>query len=49
MTDSVIDEVKFARDTDDLFPGFEADIHGPRFDIDKHGHKTWLVDCVKES
>jgi arginine decarboxylase len=48
MTDSIIDYLKFARDTDDRFPGFEADIHGLRFDIDKHGHKTWRVDCVKE-
>ena len=48
MTDSIIDYLKFARDTDDRFPGFEADIHGPRFDIDRKGHKTWLVDCVKE-
>ena len=47
-TDSIIDYLKFARDTDDRFPGFEADIHGPRFDIDRKGHKTWLVDCVKE-
>ena len=23
-------------------------IHGLRFDVDKKGHKTWLVDCVKE-
>ena len=48
MTDSIIDYLKFARDTDDRFPGFEADIHGLRFDVDRKGHKTWLVDCVKE-
>ena len=48
MTDSIIDYLKFARDTDDRFPGFEADIHGLRFDVDAKGHKTWLVDCVKE-
>ena len=30
------------------FPGFEADIHGLRFDVDRKGHKSWLVDCVKE-
>jgi arginine decarboxylase len=47
-TDSIIDYLKFARDTDDRFPGFEADIHGLRFDVDRKGHKTWLVDCVKE-
>ena len=48
MTDSIIDYLKFARDTDDRFPGFEADIHGPRFDVDKKGRKSWFVDCVKE-
>lgn len=48
MTDSIVDYLKFARDTDDRFPGFEADIHGLRFDIDRKGRKTWLVDCVKE-
>lgn len=48
MTESIIDYLKFARDTDDRFPGFEADIHGLRFDVDRRGHKTWLVDCVKE-
>ena len=26
----------------------EADIRGLRFDVDNKGHKTWLVDCVKE-
>nr|MCU0924016.1 lysine decarboxylase [Burkholderiaceae bacterium] len=48
-TESIIDYLKFARDTDDRFPGFEADIHGLRFDVDRKGHKTWLVDCVKEA
>jgi arginine decarboxylase len=48
MTDSIIEYLKFARDTDDRFPGFEADIHGPRYEVDKTGHKRWLVDCVKE-
>ena len=49
QTDSIIDYLKFARDTDDRFPGFESDIHGLRFEIDAQtGHKHWLVDCVKE-
>ena len=47
-TASILDYLKFARDTDDRFPGFESDIHGLRFEFDKKGHKTWLVDCVKE-
>jgi arginine decarboxylase len=48
MTDSIIEYLQFARDTDDRFPGFEADIHGLRFEVGENGHKTWLVDCVKE-
>jgi arginine decarboxylase len=48
MTDSIIEYLKFARDTDDRFPGFEADIHGLRFEFDAAGRKRWMVDCVKE-
>ena len=48
MTRSILEYLAFARDTDDRFPGFEADIHGLRFDVDARGHKSWLVDCVKE-
>jgi arginine decarboxylase len=48
-TDSIVDYLKFARDTDDRFAGFESDIHGPRHEIDeKTGHQHWFVDCVKE-
>jgi arginine decarboxylase len=47
-TDSIIEYLKYARDTDDHFPGFEADIHGLRFEYDSAGRKHWLVDCVKE-
>lgn len=47
-TASIVDYLKFARDTDDRFPGFEADIHGLRFEYDKSGHKHWFVDCVKD-
>ena len=47
-TDSIVDYLKFARETDDRFPGFEADIHGLRFEVDRAGHRQWLVDCVKE-
>jgi arginine decarboxylase len=47
-TDSIIEYLKFARDSDARFPGFEADIHGLRFEIDRNGGRHWLVDCVKE-
>ncbi len=45
-TASIIDYLKYARDTDEHFPGFEADIHGPRFEH-SGGKKHWFVDCVK--
>ncbi len=48
QTDSIIEYLKFARDTDERFPGFESDIHGLRFEVGADGHKRWLVDCVKE-
>ena len=47
-TDSIIQYLKDARDTDEHFPGFEADIHGLRFDY-SGGTKHWLVDCVKKA
>jgi arginine decarboxylase len=46
-TDSIIDYLKYARDADEHFPGFESDIHGPRFEYED-GKRIWLVDCVKE-
>jgi arginine decarboxylase len=46
-TDSIIEYLKYARDADEHFPGFEADIHGLRFEY-SDGKKIWLVDCVKE-
>jgi arginine decarboxylase len=46
-TASIIDYLKYARDADEHFPGFESDIHGLRFEY-TDGEKKWLVDCVKE-
>jgi arginine decarboxylase len=47
-TESIIEYLKFARDNDERFPGFESDIHGLRFDVGADGRKRWLVDCVRE-
>ncbi|HTS21730.1 MAG TPA: Orn/Lys/Arg decarboxylase N-terminal domain-containing protein [Casimicrobiaceae bacterium] len=44
-TASIVDYLKYARDTDEHFPGFESDIHGLRFEYQK-GKKIWMVDCV---
>ena len=46
-TASIIEYLKYARDTDEHFPGFESDIHGLRFEHER-GRKLWMVDCVKE-
>jgi arginine decarboxylase len=46
-TASIIEYLKYARDADEHFPGFESDIHGLRFEY-QDGEKIWLVDCVKE-
>jgi len=43
----IVDYLKFARDFNEKFPGFETDIHGlvkDEFD----GKKAYFVDCVKD-
>ena len=46
-TKSIQDYLLFARDYDRLYPGFETDIHGLRFEP-AAGGRRYLVDCVKE-
>jgi arginine decarboxylase len=39
--------LKFARDFNEKFPGFETDIHGlVKDEID--GKKAYFVDCVRD-
>jgi arginine decarboxylase len=47
-SDSIINYLKFARDSDHRFPGFESDIHGLRFEAGRNGERRWMVDCVNE-
>jgi arginine decarboxylase len=47
-TRSIQDYLKTARDFDRLFPGFETDIHGLRFEPDGRGGRRYLVDCIAE-
>ena len=51
MTSSIIEYLKFARDTDDRFPGFEADIHGLMSMVELEGvgveGDKYFVDCVR--
>jgi len=43
---TIMDYLKFARDFNKKFPGFETDIHGLVAEV-KDGVKTYYVDCVK--
>ena len=45
---TIIDYLKFAREFNEKFPGFETDIHG-LVKEEVHGRKTYYVDCVKNT
>jgi len=42
----IVDYLKFARDFNSKFPGFETDIHGLVSDK-SNGERVYYVDCVK--
>ena len=44
----IVDYLKFAREFNEKFPGFETDIHG-LVKEEVHGRKTYYVDCVKNT
>ena len=39
--------LKFARQFNEEFPGFETDIHGLRAKVDANGKKRYYADCVR--
>jgi arginine decarboxylase len=43
-----VDYLKFAREFNEKFPGFETDIHG-LVKEEVNGRKTYFVDCVKNT
>ncbi|MGN0922284.1 MAG: Orn/Lys/Arg decarboxylase N-terminal domain-containing protein [Cellvibrio sp.] len=44
---TIVDYLKFARDFNEKFPGFETDVHGlVKREVD--GKKDYFVDCVKQ-
>jgi len=45
-TKAIVEYLRFARDYDRQFPGFESDIHGLSFEHTSQG-KRYLVDCVR--
>ncbi|MBD2510908.1 hypothetical protein H6G91_27240 [Nostoc muscorum FACHB-395] len=44
---SIIEYLKFTREFDRQFPGFENEIHGLRIEESSSG-KPYMIDCVKE-
>ena len=44
---TIVDYLKFARDFNEKFPGFETDVHG-LVTSDKDGAKGYFVDCVRQ-
>ena len=44
----IVDYLKFAREFNEKFPGFETDIHG-LVKEEVYGRKTYFVDCVKNA
>jgi arginine decarboxylase len=48
FNDTIIEYVKFARDFNQEFPGFETDVHGLITEVNAIGKKTYYVDCVME-
>ena len=45
----IVDYLKFARDFNKKFPGFETDIHGLVSDMEEGGERVYSVDCVRQA
>ncbi|HEX4879578.1 MAG TPA: lysine decarboxylase, partial [Limnobacter sp.] len=45
---TIVDYLRFARDFNKQFPGFETDIHGLVEEEDEQGNVSFYVDCVKQ-
>ena len=44
---TIVDYLKFARDFNEKFPGFETDVHGlVKMEVD--GVQGYYVDCVRQ-
>ena len=44
----IVNYLKFAREFNANFPGFETDVHGLARDTDENGRERYYVDCLKE-
>ena len=45
----IVDYLKFAREFNAQFPGFETYVHGLAQDIDGQGRPRYYVDCIREA
>ncbi|HRI18907.1 MAG TPA: lysine decarboxylase, partial [Burkholderiaceae bacterium] len=43
----IVDYLKFARDFNAAFPGFDTDVHGLVEEADERGTRRYFVDCVR--
>ena len=43
----IVDYLKFARDFNAAFPGFDTDVHGLVEELDASGVRRYFVDCVR--
>ena len=43
----IVDYLKFARDFNAAFPGFDTDVHGLVEEVDASGGRAYYVDCVR--
>ncbi len=48
FNNTIIDYLKFARSFNEMFPGFETDIHGLVETKGEDGKTSYYVDCVKQ-
>ena len=49
FNETIVQYLKFARDFNSKFPGFETDIHGLIQEVDEGGILRYYVDCVIEA
>ncbi|MFC3338005.1 arginine/lysine/ornithine decarboxylase [Paracandidimonas soli] len=44
----IVDYLRFTREFNDRFPGFETDVHGLATERDENGNLRYYVDCIRE-
>ncbi|MBF6723687.1 lysine decarboxylase, partial [Acinetobacter baumannii] len=44
----IVDYLRFAREFNRKFPGFDTDVHGLVEELDEAGNAKYYVDCVRQ-